>query len=232
MTSTPPAGWYPDPSGEAAARWWDGTAWTEHVTGGVAPATAPVWRAAPVHYVAAGDGGITTPFDLVAASGELLATARSTEREGAFTTTLHTATIVVRDPAGGLVLTHVSPGGLVRQPDVVLAPSGGEWGRLVWTSAWRDDEIDLAAGGATAASVVPGGTGATRFTVVDARTRAPLATVHRPPGAGPRRWVLDRGPEGPAGLTPLLLALPLTLDAVVEQREVRRRVRRRRRRFR
>lgn len=24
----PPAGWYPDPSGTAAWRWWDGTAWT------------------------------------------------------------------------------------------------------------------------------------------------------------------------------------------------------------
>lgn len=28
-----PAGWYPDPSGQAAQRWWDGSAWTEH-TGG------------------------------------------------------------------------------------------------------------------------------------------------------------------------------------------------------
>ncbi len=27
--STPPPGWYPDPSG-AGQRYWDGTAWTEH----------------------------------------------------------------------------------------------------------------------------------------------------------------------------------------------------------
>ena len=26
-----PAGWYADPRGEARLRWWDGSAWTEHV---------------------------------------------------------------------------------------------------------------------------------------------------------------------------------------------------------
>jgi uncharacterized RDD family membrane protein YckC len=30
MTSTP-AGWYPDPAGGTGTRWWDGTAWTEHL---------------------------------------------------------------------------------------------------------------------------------------------------------------------------------------------------------
>lgn len=27
----PPAGWYADPHGTAGQRWWDGTAWTDHV---------------------------------------------------------------------------------------------------------------------------------------------------------------------------------------------------------
>jgi uncharacterized RDD family membrane protein YckC len=27
----PPPGWYPDPSGQPALRWWDGTAWTAHL---------------------------------------------------------------------------------------------------------------------------------------------------------------------------------------------------------
>jgi Protein of unknown function (DUF2510) len=27
----PPAGWYPDPSGQSAHRWWDGNRWTDHV---------------------------------------------------------------------------------------------------------------------------------------------------------------------------------------------------------
>ncbi len=28
----PPPGWYPDPSGEKAWRWWDGSRWTEHAS--------------------------------------------------------------------------------------------------------------------------------------------------------------------------------------------------------
>jgi uncharacterized RDD family membrane protein YckC len=29
--SLPPAGWYPDPSGDPGQRWWDGERWTDHV---------------------------------------------------------------------------------------------------------------------------------------------------------------------------------------------------------
>ncbi len=29
--SLPPPGWYPDPSGNASHRWWDGVRWSEHV---------------------------------------------------------------------------------------------------------------------------------------------------------------------------------------------------------
>jgi hypothetical protein len=45
-TQNVPAGWYPDPNAPGGQRWWDGTAWTEHVSGAAgyqpfAPATAP-----------------------------------------------------------------------------------------------------------------------------------------------------------------------------------------------
>ncbi len=40
-----PAGWYPDPAGIAALRWWDGTSWTDEVHAEPARRT-PTWRRA------------------------------------------------------------------------------------------------------------------------------------------------------------------------------------------
>jgi hypothetical protein len=33
MAAGPPAGWHPDPHGQAALRYWDGQRWTEHLSG-------------------------------------------------------------------------------------------------------------------------------------------------------------------------------------------------------
>jgi len=49
-----PAGWYADPSGATAQRWWDGARWTEHV----APAVRPYGEPAQPTRVPAG-----TPVD-------------------------------------------------------------------------------------------------------------------------------------------------------------------------
>ncbi|GIE75437.1 hypothetical protein Aph02nite_13870 [Actinoplanes philippinensis] len=38
---TQPAGWYADPSGLPARRWWDGAQWTDHVQPGGAPMPPP-----------------------------------------------------------------------------------------------------------------------------------------------------------------------------------------------
>ncbi|WP_235933777.1 DUF2510 domain-containing protein [Agromyces humi] len=41
MTSTtPPAGWYPDPSAPGQTRWWDGTAWAPAQSAQLVPAAA------------------------------------------------------------------------------------------------------------------------------------------------------------------------------------------------
>lgn len=39
------AGWFPDPTGHAELRWWDGTSWTEHVASGGVVSTAPLTQA-------------------------------------------------------------------------------------------------------------------------------------------------------------------------------------------
>lgn len=36
------AGWFPDPTGRAELRWWDGTTWTEHVSNGGVVSSAPL----------------------------------------------------------------------------------------------------------------------------------------------------------------------------------------------
>jgi hypothetical protein len=42
-TASAPAGWYPDPSGAAALRWWDGASWTDEQHP-VSAAGHPRWR--------------------------------------------------------------------------------------------------------------------------------------------------------------------------------------------
>jgi hypothetical protein len=67
MADNTPAGWYPDPSGDASRqRYWDGTTWTERYQsvataagttppGGYAPSTGPNGPASPPYYGAAPD---------------------------------------------------------------------------------------------------------------------------------------------------------------------------------
>ena len=41
-TWRPPAGWEPDPTGRNEYRYWDGQAWTEHVSNGPVQASDPI----------------------------------------------------------------------------------------------------------------------------------------------------------------------------------------------
>ena len=42
-STTPAAGWYPDPAGTPRTRWWDGTRWTENYSAPAAQAAATPW---------------------------------------------------------------------------------------------------------------------------------------------------------------------------------------------
>lgn len=62
MSTSPPAAWYPDPSGVEVLRWWDGTHWTDH--------TAPLPSGGAVAVPTAGQqtqaGGTRRMFDKLA----------------------------------------------------------------------------------------------------------------------------------------------------------------------
>jgi len=49
-TSNPPAGWYDDPRQPGQQRYWDGSAWTEHVQGSISGQEAGEVGAAPARY--------------------------------------------------------------------------------------------------------------------------------------------------------------------------------------
>jgi len=42
-STTPAAGWYPDPAGSPRTRWWDGTRWTENYSAPAAQTAATPW---------------------------------------------------------------------------------------------------------------------------------------------------------------------------------------------
>lgn len=60
---TQPAGWYADPSGLPARRWWDGGQWTDHIQPGGAPIPPPngFFPAVPPTGPAAPGDHTTTP---------------------------------------------------------------------------------------------------------------------------------------------------------------------------
>ncbi|MBA2279773.1 MAG: DUF2510 domain-containing protein [Acidimicrobiia bacterium] len=55
-TDGQPAGWFPDPQGRAALRWWDGTTWTDQVSDGTTSSIDPLVPGAPPPGPSASEG--------------------------------------------------------------------------------------------------------------------------------------------------------------------------------
>jgi Protein of unknown function (DUF2510) len=59
-----PAGWYPDPSASGSQRWWDGQAWTAHVTAAAAAAPTATMTITPNALSAARSGSFVPAIRL------------------------------------------------------------------------------------------------------------------------------------------------------------------------
>jgi len=65
----PPAGWYPDPSGRAPFRYWDGSQWTEHTNQGTPPSPSIGQPAPPAPQAYAGTPAAPQSFGQQIAPG-------------------------------------------------------------------------------------------------------------------------------------------------------------------
>jgi len=81
----PPAGWYPDPSGRAPFRYWDGSQWTEHTDQGTPPSPSVGQPAAPAPQASAGTPAPPQGYGQQFVPGSAAGSAASTAAAGSLT---------------------------------------------------------------------------------------------------------------------------------------------------
>jgi len=111
-TAGPPPGWYPDPGGSSAHRWWNGAGWTESLQPVAAPPAAPVPVAVPVATpvpVQPGEVPFGTPRVPAAGHARLHASPTAARRSGVSRKTI--ALVVVVLVALGLLALKLTSGG-------------------------------------------------------------------------------------------------------------------------
>jgi uncharacterized protein YxjI len=167
--SSPPAppGWYPDPAGSAAARWWDGQGWTQHIQH---PAPAPT--PAPQQYAGSWPRSVlleqpvlvvnqktklielTNEYAVFDGNGQQLgavvqvgqSTLRKAFRLLSEFDQFLTHRLEVRD-ASGVVLVLTRPAKLVKSRVQVARPDGSPVGEIVQANAFGKIRFDLLVGG-------------------------------------------------------------------------------------
>jgi hypothetical protein len=223
--SSTPAGWYEDPILAAELRYWDGSAWTEHVSDGGVQSVSPI----PLP----DDGGTPPTSPLVA---DAFTVERSSEHRedvehgldllvegalaGRFDPILEGAPgYRLHDRSGGPLLTVTKPG--LKATVEVVGPDGAAVGGITRVGRLHSRYDLKGVGGARLASAkLMLGDDRWEITSPSAGVVAAMARVVRSPAdglalAGVDYHVSVTAPDG--ALQPLLLALPVAVDILDTQ---------------
>lgn len=212
MAQLPPAGWYPDPDGGAAPRWWDGRQWSAAPveSGGAQPAPRGDSRATRI-VVAATVGGGVLFFALVGAA---------TGGVGGFLSFVGLSGLVigivalVRGGIAALAIRNRALGGAVLAAGLVVMFTGGGIG-----AATSPRPASLVDAGATRATSSPAPSPSSTTVVTEVTETRPIpfesVTVDDPTAAAGTTVVTVAGVEGVLTVTYRVT----TIDGVETARE-------------
>jgi uncharacterized protein YxjI len=189
----PPPGWYPDPSGSAGTRWWDGQAWTEHVQQ-AAPSVPPP-PSAPVSPPPVPQGAGPSLYEqpvlmvnqktkLIELTNEYAVLDGEGRQIGAVVQVGQSAVkkavrlfsnldqflthrLEVRD-ANGPVLVLTRPAKLMKSRIIVERPDGSPIGEIVQANVFGKIRFDLVAGGQVVGAIQAENWRAWDFAITDA----------------------------------------------------------------
>ncbi|WP_104525507.1 phospholipid scramblase-related protein [Blastococcus atacamensis] len=241
MSRPPPPGWYPDPAGSPAARWWDGQGWTEHLQQPPAPP-------APAQQVAGGPSLYDQPVLVVSQKTKLIeltneyavydgqgqqigAVVQVGQSAGKKVVRLLSSLdqflthhLEVRD-ARGPVLVLTRPAKFVKSRIIVQRPDGLPLGEIVQANVFGRIRFDLIADDRVVGSIQAENWRAWDFAVVDAagievaRITKKWEGLARSLFTTADRYVVLVHYRLPEPLASMVIASALTVDIALKQDE-------------
>jgi len=235
----PPAGWYPDPAGSGASRWWDGQTWTHRVspadepvaTSTVAPPGASLYEQ-PVLVVSQRTKLIELVNEYAVRDaqgrqiGAVVEVGQSGLKKALRLLTSYdqflTHRLEVRD-ASGPVLVLTRPAKIMRSRVLVARPDGRPVGEIVQATVFGKIRFDLVAGGQLVGVIQAENWRAWNFAILDAAGQEVARITKTWEGLAKTlfttadNYVVHVHLRLPEPLASLVIASALTVDTALKQ---------------